>query len=241
MLDVHPPHEAAHTWKDFFIHIATIVIGLIIAVGLEQTVEAIHHSAERRALLHDIHVECEENLRSLDINIAGYVGRSDWETSAAAVLRAAPVVRGSITASLPVAPPLPFAPVPSRAVWTVARSSGTVALVPKSLAQVFDRLDFHGEQFQRNYERISDSNAALFRFRVTIGTAVKPGVTLHLTPTQRDELLEALANNIYNEKLSALYASYWKADSQAVLDGVTVRRDMEPYILRAQAALPAQK
>jgi hypothetical protein len=44
MLDVHPPHEAAHTWKDFFIHIATIVIGLIIAVGLEQAVEAIHHS-----------------------------------------------------------------------------------------------------------------------------------------------------------------------------------------------------
>jgi hypothetical protein len=26
MLDVHPPHEAAHTWKDFLIHIATIVI-----------------------------------------------------------------------------------------------------------------------------------------------------------------------------------------------------------------------
>jgi hypothetical protein len=24
MLDVYPPHEAAHTWKDFFIHIATI-------------------------------------------------------------------------------------------------------------------------------------------------------------------------------------------------------------------------
>jgi len=24
MLDVHPPHEAAHSWKDFFIHIATI-------------------------------------------------------------------------------------------------------------------------------------------------------------------------------------------------------------------------
>ena len=46
MLDVHPPHEAAHTWKDFFIHIATIVIGLLIAIGLEQTVEAIHHRRE---------------------------------------------------------------------------------------------------------------------------------------------------------------------------------------------------
>jgi hypothetical protein len=48
MLDVHPPHQAAHTWKDFFIHIATIVIGLIIAVGLEQTVEWLHRKHELR-------------------------------------------------------------------------------------------------------------------------------------------------------------------------------------------------
>ena len=28
MLDVHPAHHAASTWRDFFVHIATIVIGL---------------------------------------------------------------------------------------------------------------------------------------------------------------------------------------------------------------------
>ena len=28
MLDVQPPHESTHTWKDFFIHIATLVVGL---------------------------------------------------------------------------------------------------------------------------------------------------------------------------------------------------------------------
>jgi hypothetical protein len=43
MLDVHAPHEYLHTWKSFFIHLATIVIGLLIAVGLEQTVEYFHH------------------------------------------------------------------------------------------------------------------------------------------------------------------------------------------------------
>jgi hypothetical protein len=43
MLDVHAPHEALYTWKGFFIHIATIVIGLLIAIGLEQTVEFFHH------------------------------------------------------------------------------------------------------------------------------------------------------------------------------------------------------
>ena len=37
MLDVHP----THTWRDFFLHLATITIGLLIAVGLEQTVERI--------------------------------------------------------------------------------------------------------------------------------------------------------------------------------------------------------
>jgi hypothetical protein len=63
MLDVHPPHEAVHTWKDFCIHIIAIVIGLLIAVGLEQTVEYIHHRsqvAETRAALqreHDMNVK----------------------------------------------------------------------------------------------------------------------------------------------------------------------------------------
>ena len=43
MLEVHAPHEPIYTWKGFTIHIATIVIGLLIAVGLEQTVEYFHH------------------------------------------------------------------------------------------------------------------------------------------------------------------------------------------------------
>jgi hypothetical protein len=46
MLDVHPPHHAASTWRDFFIHIITIVIGLLIAIALEQTVERFHHNRE---------------------------------------------------------------------------------------------------------------------------------------------------------------------------------------------------
>lgn len=46
MLDVHPPHHAASTWRDFFIHIATIVVGLLIAVGLEQVVERVHQHYE---------------------------------------------------------------------------------------------------------------------------------------------------------------------------------------------------
>ena len=52
MIDVHAPHHTVHTWRDFFVHIATIVVGLLIAVALEQAVEyshARHELKETRA------------------------------------------------------------------------------------------------------------------------------------------------------------------------------------------------
>ena len=48
MLEVHPPHHAVSSWRDFFVHIATIVVGLLIAVGLENAVERIHDHYELR-------------------------------------------------------------------------------------------------------------------------------------------------------------------------------------------------
>jgi len=48
MIDVHAPHHTVHTWRDFFVHIATIVVGLLIAVALEQTIEYVHAQHELR-------------------------------------------------------------------------------------------------------------------------------------------------------------------------------------------------
>jgi hypothetical protein len=72
MLDVHPPHEAAHTWKDFFIHIATIVVGLCIAVGLEQMVQFFHHKHEVRSTRKELRQERQENHRQLRIETAAW-------------------------------------------------------------------------------------------------------------------------------------------------------------------------
>ena len=43
MIEVHAPHESVHTWKDILIHIGIITVGLLLAIGLEQTVEFFHH------------------------------------------------------------------------------------------------------------------------------------------------------------------------------------------------------
>ena len=56
VIDIHPPHQAAHSWRDIFVHLATITVGLFIALTLEGCVEWQHH----RHLVH----EARENIRS---------------------------------------------------------------------------------------------------------------------------------------------------------------------------------
>jgi hypothetical protein len=69
MLDLHPAHETLHTWKDFPIHIVAIVTGLLIAVGLEQTVEFFHHRHQRLQLEEQMHELFEDNAQVIACDI----------------------------------------------------------------------------------------------------------------------------------------------------------------------------
>jgi hypothetical protein len=68
MIDVHPPHKATHSWTDFFIHIATIVVGLLIAIGLEQTVEWVHHRHQLAEVRTALDQERDLNRRVIEAN-----------------------------------------------------------------------------------------------------------------------------------------------------------------------------
>jgi len=68
MIDIHAPHETVHTWRDFFIHVATICVGLLIAVALEQSVELLHRH-------HEI-VETREHIRD-EVQLNQRVARED--------------------------------------------------------------------------------------------------------------------------------------------------------------------
>jgi hypothetical protein len=73
MLDVHPPHHAATTWRDFFIHIATIVLGLLIAIGLEQTVEYFHHRHQVADTREALAAEKQLNIRLFHDNVTDHI------------------------------------------------------------------------------------------------------------------------------------------------------------------------
>jgi hypothetical protein len=60
MLDVHAPHESIHSWKGFFIHIAAIAFGLLLALALEKTAEYLH----QRRLLSDARSELAAELEN---------------------------------------------------------------------------------------------------------------------------------------------------------------------------------
>jgi hypothetical protein len=69
MLDVHPPHTPTHTWRDFLLHIATIVVGLIIAVALEQTVEFFHHQHQAHEARELLFQEMDANRQAVAENV----------------------------------------------------------------------------------------------------------------------------------------------------------------------------
>jgi len=70
MLDGHAPHQTVHTWKDFLIHIAAITIGLLMALGLESTVEWLHHRHDAQQALELLQQELDQNRKVLKADVA---------------------------------------------------------------------------------------------------------------------------------------------------------------------------
>jgi hypothetical protein len=194
MLDVHPPHHAATTWRDFFIHIATICVGLLIAIGLEQSVEAIHHHHQRHKLEVQLHDEAQRNLELVQLNITHLRVLRKWFNSAILAINVAPVTNGRISRStMPSQTKIDTSIwTPSRTVWAVAKASGSVALLPENEAQVYARVDFEGEQLQTGEVEMGQST-------VPLGSIIKswqgvPSAQLQFfTVAERDALLNALA------------------------------------------------
>jgi hypothetical protein len=93
MLDVHAPHERVHGTKDFFVHLFTITIGLLIALSLEGLVEWRHH----RHLVHeaavDLRSEIDQNaarIGSLRQQISAEQKELDQDLDVLEVLRVHP-------------------------------------------------------------------------------------------------------------------------------------------------------
>jgi hypothetical protein len=137
MLEVHTPHEAIHTWKSFFIHIATIVVGLLIAVGLEQTVEFFHHRHQRYELGEALRRNGEGNRQYIHDDFAVAEGMLRWALEQTAV-----VERAGATGILTIRRmPAGLIYAPDAGVWISAKASGLSSLLPAGAQNWYEDMD----------------------------------------------------------------------------------------------------
>ena len=208
MLDVHPPHEAAHTWKDFFIHIATIVIGLIIAVGLEQTVEFFHHRHQAHQLEESLNREIENNLATLrkDTALMQTIHRTEEQNKASFELARAS--HGKIPLSYVDFDPTPEWHPPANAVWASAHDNGTLSLLPPARASYLSTIDFSNNTTIDVSHQVFDA-----RFRLLAIVHLHPSLA-GLSTAEQDALLMAIST--YEE--TADHASSVMAKGQITLE-----------------------
>ena len=76
-MDVHAPHHPIGGWKDFFIHLITISVGLLIAVGIEGCVE-LHREHK---LVQEARETMREEIQHNSNEMTGAVAKLDQQTA----------------------------------------------------------------------------------------------------------------------------------------------------------------
>jgi hypothetical protein len=185
LLDVHPPHHAAHSWRDFFIHIATIVFGLLIAIGLEQSVELFHHRHEVSETREALRQERELNIKAFAADTAVFRADAAQQKNDLLVLTYLKAHPGTAEGDLPgtlvyISPFEPF----NESAWTTAQQTGVTQLMPRGevaetadLVKDLDTSDaivhaLYGDMVHADGYRYTDPNLS------------------HLTPEQIDKQIE---------------------------------------------------
>jgi hypothetical protein len=187
MLDVHALHQTVRTWKDFFIHIATIVIGLLIAIGLEQTVEFFHH----RHQVAEARDQLETELR---INVAIF------DTQILEMRRLAPILQRDLEVLhfLREHPGAPRSSWPGElswwyvdyayvlSAWNAAHESSVLALMPRR--EVEQRSALYSSLAALN----ESTKEATQRIWVSFSYGIRDEDPARMTPAELDASMEAV-------------------------------------------------
>jgi hypothetical protein len=233
MLDVHPPHAPAHTWRDFLIHIATICVGLLIAIGLEQSVEAIHHHHQREFLEEQMLREAEGNLKVIQPQIEFSQQFIDSLLAREKALADAPADGGGVKVTFPAnSRSIPDAPIlisPSRGTWTVATAAGTIALLPPELAKVYARVDLTADFEKSAEDDLTQKQMQLATAVLKAHLPARAAAPIHMTTMQRDDLLVAYDQVCEAARVFALRLAILTGASEAVVAKAQTLEQMYPY------------
>jgi hypothetical protein len=146
VLDVHPPHEPMHGWRDFFLHLTTITIGLLIALGLEGLVEWRHH----RHLVHEAEASLRQEIKSNEGSVAGMLEGAQKQEG---VLKQDVVILQQMIANPKIQPhdlSISFQLTNLDDVsWKTAQNTGALSYMPYALAKDYAGLYYLQDEVDR--------------------------------------------------------------------------------------------
>lgn len=240
MIDVHPPHTSIHNWKEFWIHLGTITLGLLIAIGLEQSVEALHHHHQRHVLQHDLHAEAirNEQILSRDIHLlqARTVYFAALRSNTDALRRGAPIA--SLLQPLEPTNDDPF--LPSAGTWTSARDSSQLALLPREQASIYEELYAQRDFLQQDIVDVSRTGEDLSSF-VANSEASESSTRLDpakLTPAEQEEYSKLLSQQITRLNNAIGNLQFYESENSAVIHGVTNVDELHQQVLLREKSAP---
>ena len=211
MLDVHAPHERMHGLRDFLLHLLTITIGLLIALGLEGCVEWRHH----RNLVHeaedDMRGEVAQNLgtvTALQKQIVEQQKQLDADLNVLARMRSHPETKnGELSFAFGLQG---FNDV----AWRTAQSTGAMGYMPYQRARTYsDIYDTQAEVYEAEKLVVTDVMRAA-AFPSTQGNDWRP------TPQQADDLADRIGElrmrlMLLNSLVNSLEHTYRNFQKQA--------------------------
>jgi hypothetical protein len=210
MLDVHAPHQAVRSWMDFLVHIIAITIGLLIAIGLEQAVEYVHHRHQREQIEQQMHTVFSANVSS---------DADDLRRLAS--MRASTLSGNRIATQIIV--------TPSMAPYDSAKENGTVGLLPVERIRIYNRLYFQRQLLVTVLQNWQAATTALAEFSerfedfpdsADLGTQLVLPELDALRPVDLEEYLRLVATLIKRTDLTSSRIAFFDAECRAVLDGV---------------------
>jgi hypothetical protein len=242
VIDVHAPHGGVHTWKDFWIHLGTITLGLLIAISLEQSVEWLHHQHERYQLEDDLHYEAARNHDCAEIDLAIYDKVSTWllqlqrEVDDARSPGGKSAIIGSARPDgIPDSPRYAAYRVLGTEAWTTAKESSLLVLLPRDEAEIYARVSIQIGQVEstRDQVRALGIRQGAFETRFSHGTYPPEFELSRLTPQQLDEYEALLADELEGVRVASSRMRIFAAANDYVLSGGVDEEKLRDAIVKA--------
>ncbi|HEV2576891.1 MAG TPA: hypothetical protein VGU25_06750 [Acidobacteriaceae bacterium] len=219
MIDIHTPDQRTHTWTDFFIHIATIAVGLLLAIGLEQGVEYIHHRRQVSETRQALRIERETNRQAYAQVVKEFRRQNAALLNNLLVLHLLQQHPGAPAEQLPGilvwhAIRVTFA----ESAWKTAEQSSVTALMPQDEVRRYALLYERIENANRNFDAVWP---AIIRARLYGLEDPDPS---HLSPAQIAQELD--------DTRAALVQLYTQA--AALVQLVTAENDFGPGLTKEE-------